>query len=209
MNLFWRKGFLAVSAMDLADAMGIQRSSFYNSFGTREAVFLEALSRYSSLAPDAPLYQAPPDQPVAPLIASVMRDICRIRAADAQARGCMVCNGIAELVGVEKSVGPVLERGVKNMTAVVEQLLRKAARHGEITLSGSAENAANSFVAFLIGLNTISKIVRDEKQLWTMCVHFLRGLGLREEVLAAASRPSSPVNKRGTRLRVRDVGGAR
>lgn len=197
MNLFWKKGFLSVSAKDLADAMGIQRSSFYNSFGKREAVFLEALSLYSTLTPDRPLHQVLPGQAVVPVVVSVMRNICHIRATDVEARGCMVCNGIAELVGVEESLGPLLESGVKRMTVVVENLLCQAVQQGEITLPENTGTVAETFVAFLIGLNTISKIVRNEKQLWAMCAQFLRGLGLPEEALEPTSQVSSANKKRG------------
>lgn len=183
MNLFWKKGFLAVSAKDLADAMDIQRSSFYNSFGSREAVFQEALSRYAAQAPDAPLDTVQPGQPVIPVIVSVLRNVCRVRAADAEARGCMACNGIAELVGVEETLGPLLAIATKKRTAVIAQLLRQAVRQGEMTLSSKADTAAEVFVAFLIGLNTVSKIVRDEKQLWAMCRQFLLGLGVPKETL--------------------------
>lgn len=195
MNLFWSKGFLATSATDLADAMGIQRSSFYNSFGGREALFREALALYATQTPDAPLYRVRPRQLVTPVIASVMRDICRIRAEDREARGCMVCNGIAELVGVEESAGALIESGVRKMKSTIERLLRQAAKQGEIAELRNPSASADSFVAFLIGLNTVSKIVRNENELWAMCVQFLRGLGLTEEALKPSRRPRSPSEK--------------
>lgn len=196
MNLFWMKGFLASSATDLADAMGIQRSSFYNSFGSREALFEEALAHYATQTPDAPLYRVQPGQAVVPVIASVMREICRIRAQDRDARGCMMCNAIAELVGVENSLGALIERGVRNMKSAVERLLRQAAEQGEIAALENPVASADSFVAFLIGLNTISKVIRNEKELWAMCVQFLRGLGLTEKVLRPSRRPPSLQKKR-------------
>lgn len=191
MNLFWKKGFSAVSTKDLADAMDIQRSSFYNSFGSREAVFMEALSRYAAQAPDTPLDSVQPGQAVLPVFVSVLRNVCHVRATDAEARGCMVCNGIAELVGVEDTVGPLLEIAIKKRTAVIAQLLRQAVRQGEMTLSSRADTAAEVFVAFLIGLNTVSKIVRDEKQLWAMCRQFLLGLGTPKEALETAPKRAS------------------
>ncbi len=183
MNVFWKKGFLAVSAKDLAESMGIQRSSFYNSFGSREAVYREALDRYSALAPDAPLDHVAPGQPVVPVLVSVMRHLCHVRALDTEARGCMVCNGIAELVGVEDFVGPLLKNAVKRRVAVLERLLRQAVRQGEIGALSDERATARAVVAFLVGLNTVSKVVRDEKQLWAMCREFLAGLGVSKAAL--------------------------
>lgn len=178
MNLFWKKGLLAVSAKDLAEAMNIQRSSFYNSFGSREAVFIEALRHYAGQAPDAPLDRIMPGQPVVPLLVSTLRRICYVRAKDAEGRGCMVCNGIAELVGVEKSVGPVLEQAVRQRTLAVRRLLRQAVSRGEIGALRDEAATARAFVAFLIGLNTVSKVVRNENQLWAMCREFLATQGI-------------------------------
>ena len=44
MNDIWRSGFEANSVKAISEKLGITRSSFYNAFGSREALFLEALS---------------------------------------------------------------------------------------------------------------------------------------------------------------------
>lgn len=189
MTLFWRRGFLSVSATDLAAAMGIQRSSFYNSFGSREAVFTEALARYGRVAPDARLDALSPDRPVVPVLVETFREICRQSAADPEAKGCMICNAIAELVGVEDSLGERLEAVVKARIDRFESLLRRAQRAGEIPPLPDPRASAGTWVAFLIGLKTVSKIVRSEKALWGMCRAFLLGQGIPGEALR--TKPSS------------------
>ena len=90
MNLFWRDGYLGVSASDLAAAMNIQRSSFYNSFGSRSVVFIESLEHYSKSAPDQVVYALEPGDPVVPKIEAMLRHVCRQRSADGEERGCLV-----------------------------------------------------------------------------------------------------------------------
>ena len=46
MFLFWRKGFAATSMNDLCDAMGIGSPSLYAAFGSKEALYLEAVEHY-------------------------------------------------------------------------------------------------------------------------------------------------------------------
>ena len=46
MLLFWRKGFAATSMSDLCDAMGISSPSLYAAFGSKEALYLEAVEYY-------------------------------------------------------------------------------------------------------------------------------------------------------------------
>jgi AcrR family transcriptional regulator len=46
MLVFWRKGFVATSMSDLCDAMSIRSPSLYAAFGSKEALYLEALDHY-------------------------------------------------------------------------------------------------------------------------------------------------------------------
>ena len=47
MRLFWRKGFQSASITDLCDAMGIRSPSLYAAYGSKEALYLEALGLYA------------------------------------------------------------------------------------------------------------------------------------------------------------------
>jgi AcrR family transcriptional regulator len=46
MLLFWRKGFATTSMNDLCEAMGIRSPSLYAAFGSKEALYLEAVDHY-------------------------------------------------------------------------------------------------------------------------------------------------------------------
>lgn len=183
MNLFWHDGYLGVSASDLAAAMQIQRSSFYNSFGSREAVFLEALDRYSRAAPDKVIDRIAPGDPVLPVVAAMFRELCRQRAADPEGRGCLVCNSIGELVGVDEELGPVLQDAVEQRVRVFERVMAQAIAQDELDRPDGPLVAARLLVAFLLGINLLSKTVRDERELWTTCRSFLHGFGVPELLL--------------------------
>jgi TetR/AcrR family transcriptional repressor of nem operon len=197
LDRFWRRGFEAVSASDLADAMAIARSSFYNSFGDREAVFREALAAYKKISPDAELGGVRPGQPVVPVIRRMFRGICRVRAADPEARGCLVVNAIGELVGVNDALGNAIEEAVHNSLRTWEKLISQAVDQGEIDRPGNLRATAQSFVAFVIGLNAISKIVRSEEELWGLCRAFLdnSGMGNLPRRAKTSRNPASPFNR--------------
>jgi AcrR family transcriptional regulator len=46
MLLFWRKGFAAASMHDLCDVMGVRAPSLYAAFGSKEALYIEAIEQY-------------------------------------------------------------------------------------------------------------------------------------------------------------------
>jgi AcrR family transcriptional regulator len=48
MRLFWRKGYQSTSMTDLCEAMHIRSPSLYAAYGSKEALYLEAMDRYGS-----------------------------------------------------------------------------------------------------------------------------------------------------------------
>ena len=49
MEVFWRHGYKKTSLEDLCEAMGIQRGSFYNTFGSKRDVYLKSLDRFGQM----------------------------------------------------------------------------------------------------------------------------------------------------------------
>lgn len=178
MNLFWEKGVLPVSNKDLASAMGIQRSSFYNTFKNKEAVFGEVLALYGETAPDRHLENIQPGQPVVPELIRFLKDLCRIRASDPKGRGCLVCNGIAELSTSDTAMGDTLTSILDERIGLMKSLFAQSIKLGEIDRNLKPGELAQGFMTFLLGLNIISKVVRDERQLWKICRTYLQGIGI-------------------------------
>ncbi len=181
MNEIWRTGFEACSVKAISEKLGITRSSFYNAFGSREELFLQALEWYFSKSPDQALNIVDCDARIIKVMTGVFKDVCRARAADPEARGCMVVNCVAELVGIDKTLGPVLEKAMLGSLDRLESLLYQAAANGEIENKGDLREKALALQNLLIGLNIMAKVVRSENDLWATAKQTLKGLGLYEE----------------------------
>lgn len=178
MNAIWKHGMRASSVKALSEQLGITRSSFYNAFGNLESLLKETLSLYFRRSPDRVLSDIGPDDEVLKVITAMFREVCRVRAADPDAKGCMAVNCAAELVGVDEVLGPILENALLRNLDLMEGLLRQAVEKGEIENAGDIREKALAIQNLLVGLNLMSKIVRSEADLWAVARQTLNGLGL-------------------------------
>ncbi len=181
MNEIWRYGFEACSVKALSEKIGITRSSFYNAFGSREALFLEVLDLYFTRSPDRVLSNANDTMNVRQLLTDFLKDVCRTRATDPEARGCLAVNCVAELVGVKEELGSILKNAVLSSVDRFESILKRAALRGEIIDDGRLREKALSLQNLIIGLNVMSKVVRSEKELFSVAKNTLKGLDLCNE----------------------------
>ncbi|MES9971668.1 MAG: TetR/AcrR family transcriptional regulator [Candidatus Thiodiazotropha sp.] len=178
MNEIWKNGMEVSSAKSLAECLGISRSSLYNSFGSREGLIREAFKRYSSQSPNQILEGIDSESEILPVINQLFRDVCRLRAADPDAKGCLAVNCIAELVGIDDSLGPDIEALIEQSILRFEKLLQQAVRNGEIEQEPDLREKALALQNLLIGINLIAKVVRSEEDLWAIARQTLSGLGL-------------------------------
>jgi len=178
MNEIWRVGFEACSVKSISENLGITRSSFYNTFVSREALFVEALQRYFESSPDRIISGfAESKRPLA-LLCEVFREACRALASDPDHRGCLAVNCVSELVGVNDTLGPMMEDLINQSISRLENLLTHSISLGELSPSNNTQELALAIQNLLMGLNTMSKVVRSEQQLWATAEFTLRALGV-------------------------------
>ncbi|PHS22596.1 MAG: hypothetical protein COA84_12525 [Robiginitomaculum sp.] len=164
----------------MSEKLGITRSSFYNAFGSREQLFDAALALYSEVSPDRAFKVATPDSPVKQLFTDTFRLVCKVRAEDGEARGCLAVNGVTQLCGTNAVIGPKLEAAMLGNVTRIETILGWGVARGELSEDTDIHALALSIKTLLVGLNVICKLVRDEDELWLMCSTTLGGLNLLE-----------------------------
>lgn len=93
-QLFHEKGYDGVSVADLTQVLGINPPSFYAAFGSKAELYRKVLERYT-LSGALPLRQIlEADQPLAVALVQLLEQAARSYAADPQAAGCLVLEGI-------------------------------------------------------------------------------------------------------------------
>lgn len=181
MDEIWARGFEACSVKALSEKLGITRSSFYNAFGSREALFKEVLARYFEQTPDKALATAGEGVRVKVLLTRTFRNVCRVRASDPAGRGCLAINSAAELCNQHDELGGLIANAILGSLSCFETLLQWGVKQGEIQKDTDTHALALALQNLLIGLNLMCKVVRTEADLWLAAEATLRGLELLEE----------------------------
>ena len=98
-DLFWEQGFGATSIGQLEETTGLDRSSLYHAFGSKQALFEEAARRYVDENIDARLEAMEADAGALDAVIGFFEDMSRSLRAQPEiaSRGCMVVNALAEL----------------------------------------------------------------------------------------------------------------
>lgn len=177
MHEIWRQGYEACSVKTISEKLGITRSSFYNSFGNRESLFREVLALYAQGSPDRVLNDIDEHTPVPEALYTMFREVCRVRAADKEGRGCMALNCVAELVGSNDAIGPVLEEALSQNIERFNRLVQAGVKKGEIQVR-DVRATGLALQNLLAGINIMSKVVRSEEELWAIAENTLAGLGI-------------------------------
>ena len=104
-NVFWAQGFAATTTDDLRDAMGIGRQSFYNTFGDKRQVYLEALRAYQRRSTSEHLARlTTPESPIAGI-----RDLLVGVVSEDDARRALGCMGIGSVIEFGTGDGALVE----------------------------------------------------------------------------------------------------
>ncbi|MBO6505087.1 MAG: TetR/AcrR family transcriptional regulator [Kordiimonadaceae bacterium] len=179
MNTFWEKGFEPTSVSDLASAMSITRSSFYNSFESREAIFDEALVRYQNSGTS--LILTPDLEGFCPVRATrkFFYDVCQNLVNDEDAKGCLIINCYVQ-AAPDMPAPAGVHSFIDNKRDQFEFVARVAQENGSVSHSQNPATIADALVALLVGVNVMGKEIRDADRLWASAEATLTALGITE-----------------------------
>lgn len=157
MRLFWEKGFDGAPLPDLLEAMQVSRSSFYNAFGAKQKVLVEAIRHYMDGGMDGvllPLFA--PDAGRTHIEETFARMLAHTSGPRGR-QGCLVNNCMTEVAARD----PVARRALVAARTLVEDGFTRAVERGQADGTIAKRDTARSIGRFLLnnfsGLNVASK----------------------------------------------------
>lgn len=167
MRLFWRRGYAATAISDLTAAMGIGPTSLYAAFGSKEALYGEALRRYGELYEHRVWQGFAGAATAREAIAALLRDSAAALTSspdEAGPLGCMVTLSNAGAEGVP-GLGEMVEAARTVGFERVQARLARAREEGELPADLDIEALARFVITLQNGMSVQARSGVSRKEL--------------------------------------------
>ncbi|MBE1494947.1 AcrR family transcriptional regulator [Amycolatopsis lexingtonensis] len=156
MHAFWEHGYEATSTQDLCAATGLGRSSVYNTFTSKRALFGRSLAHYTST--QLGKRQAVLDGPgtAAERLTAVL-DQAIEDDLEPRRRGCLVVNTLAELGVPDDEVGAALRNDTDRNLAMFAECVREGVLDGSLRDSLDPAAVAEFLLGTTSGLRVMAR----------------------------------------------------
>ncbi|MGD1840272.1 MAG: TetR/AcrR family transcriptional regulator [Thermonemataceae bacterium] len=161
-DLFWCKGYNAASMQEIVDHLGISRSSLYDTFGDKKALFMAALQQYRRKAGNNLKKIVNQADPVLPALRDFFETMVEESVTDTASKGCFVVNTAAELASQDASIASLVEENRQKVEQVFFELIEKGKASGEITNTQSSQALAHFLYNTMTGIKVAAKACMRE-----------------------------------------------
>jgi len=155
-DLFWQQGYEGVSLQDLEDRTGLNRSSLYNSFGSKEALFSLALDRY--LSEVAGRLLVPLEEGTAGMddIRRFVEALSQWFSSPASAAGCLMINSMVEFGGTHDQIVGEACRYTDRFRIAAQGAFERARALGELSTK-DIEPKVDLLLGMVLALNVAAR----------------------------------------------------
>jgi AcrR family transcriptional regulator len=153
MRVFWKKGYDGASLSDLTTAMGINSPSLYAAFGSKEALFREAVDLYGATEGSEIWGAFERPGSVRDAIADFLRASAKAFSEPGDPKGCLIVLGALNVSETNAEVFRDLsERRMSGATYMASRL-KQAVEQGKLPVSVNCDAIAAFYLAVQQGMS--------------------------------------------------------
>jgi len=173
-HLFWSQGFNGTSMQDLVDTTGLNRSSLYNSFGNKKALYELVLKQYqeegkvlfeTALSNTENAFEG---------IHLVFDNMIQAILQDIEGKGCFNMNCTTELSRADVSIKAFLTSRQEHTISIFKDLVDKGQQQGVINKQDSSDNYAYYLFSAFQGLRMTGMLTREKQKLKKIVTNTLK-----------------------------------
>lgn len=158
MDYFWLHGYEATHIRDLAEYMGISKSSFYNTYGDKHQVYIVALNNYLEqeylLLKQLIESNPPPGQ----LLPALFTDVNNRFSDQAQQRGSFMVNAAVERAPHDPETRQVVAEHFERFANLLADYFNQQQHRGYIDSRHDPLMLAHSLISNLYSLGVLARL---------------------------------------------------
>jgi AcrR family transcriptional regulator len=151
MRVFWAKGYEGATLSDLTEAMGINRSSMYTTFGDKEALFRLAIARYAE-GPAAYVRKALREPTARAVVEALLQGALALLTDSSHPRGCLSVQGALACGSAAEQAKQAMIEWRKHGEADIQRRLQQARKEGDLANDVNPGDLARYVSTLLTGL---------------------------------------------------------
>lgn len=161
-QVFWLKGYQGTSMQDLVNALGISRSSLYDTYTDKHTLFLKALERYRELASRQLQEILQRDATAIQTLRTLLEMVTSEMRRDRQHKGCFILNAGVEVAATDEAVGRVVCDNDRQMENIFREVVQKGKDSGEIRNQADARSLARFLLNAVKGMRVTARSTTDK-----------------------------------------------
>ncbi|MCF0059249.1 TetR/AcrR family transcriptional regulator [Dyadobacter sp. CY356] len=161
-DLFWYKGYHASSMQDVVDALGLSRSSIYDTFGDKRKLYISALERYRAQAAGGLIDMVNDSKNTMVSLQEIFKMLVHDSFTDKLPKGCFMVNSSVELAPHDEEIDKIVRQNMQDIEDAFFQLITKGQQSGEISMDKNPRAIARFLFNTISGLRIAAKSAVDQ-----------------------------------------------
>jgi len=157
MLVFWEKGYDGTSIQDLEHAMGLNRTSIYNAFGNKRAIFDRVMSCYKESVMSALFAELDGAPNIKEGIRRMLNGALDIHFDEANPGGCLVVLSLLESGQHDEQAQASMQQTIHDLKSALQVRLGKAKKSGELSKDLDVGSTATTIATTMAGMMVMGK----------------------------------------------------
>ena len=157
MLVFWEKGYEGTSIHDLETATNLNRTSIYNAFGNKRAVFERVMGCYKESVMSALFVELDGAPNIKEGIRRMLNGALDIHFDEDNPGGCLVVLSILESGQHDEQSQASMRQTIQDLKSTLQARLSKAKKSGELSKDLDAGSTATTIATTMAGMMVLGK----------------------------------------------------
>jgi len=149
-EVFWERGYEGTSLKDLTEAMGIASASIYAAFGSKEALFREAMMLYTAMEGQVPRAPLREERTTRDAIHAMLRATADVITLSGLPHGCMLILAAPTGAVENHAVREFLADGRRGQRAEIRDRLARGVAEDDLVASDAGLDAMARYYATVV-----------------------------------------------------------